>query len=298
MWPFAVLARHGRLHAVVEDLDRHAADRFEGRHVAAQERLQILMQDKAGDDMPGMTEHQREQPDDPGDARLVLEAGDEAGEVDLRLMAGRRLEANLEGLRPVARPDRGDEALHRGVSAGIAALAQLARQSRRGQLRESRHPLAQIVEIGGELVRPADLTRSIDRQLQAALDVFANRLRITAGASRDRGHGQSLAVKIQDHHQFSKLDHRRPRPNHRRTEWSATEGKPGGPGRAPDLQARAPAREFSLPTFRENSTPSDSLPRRSVPGCQAHIGARSRHWGTQQECCRQRCWRCGRRAGR
>ena len=44
------------------------------------------MQDKAGDDMPGMTEHQREQPDDPGDARLVLESGDEAGEVDLRLM--------------------------------------------------------------------------------------------------------------------------------------------------------------------------------------------------------------------
>jgi hypothetical protein len=29
-------------------------------------------------------------------------------------------------------------------------------------------------------------------------------------------------------------------------------------GRAPQLQARTPAREFSAPTFRENSTPSDS----------------------------------------
>ena len=185
---------------------------------------------------------------------------DEAGEVDLRLMAGRRLEANLEGLRPVARPDRRDEALHRGVSAGIAALAQLARQSRCGQIRESRDPLAQIVEVGGELVRPADLTRSVDRQLQAALDVFADRLRITAGASRDRRHGQSLAVKIQDHHQFSKLDHRRPRPNHvgrngrRRRESLEVRGAPrtSGPGRQPG--------NFRLPTFRENSTPSDRPP--------------------------------------
>jgi hypothetical protein len=41
------------------------------------------MQAKPGDDMPGMAENQREQPDDPGDARFVLEAYDEAGEVDL-----------------------------------------------------------------------------------------------------------------------------------------------------------------------------------------------------------------------
>ena len=46
----AILAGHGRLHAVVEDLDRHAADRLEGPHVTAQERLQVLMQDKARDD--------------------------------------------------------------------------------------------------------------------------------------------------------------------------------------------------------------------------------------------------------
>ena len=34
-----VLAGHRGLHAVVEDLDRHAADRFEGLDMAAQQRL-------------------------------------------------------------------------------------------------------------------------------------------------------------------------------------------------------------------------------------------------------------------
>lgn len=101
-----ILAGDGGLHAVVEDLDRHAADRLEGRHVTAQQRLQILMQNEARDDVPGMAQHQREQPDDPRHAWLVLEGDDEAGEVDLRLVAGRRLEADLEGLRPIARPDR------------------------------------------------------------------------------------------------------------------------------------------------------------------------------------------------
>ena len=60
----AILAGHRRLHAVVEDLDRHAADRLEGRHVAAQQRLQVLVQDEAREDVPGMAQHQREQPDD------------------------------------------------------------------------------------------------------------------------------------------------------------------------------------------------------------------------------------------
>jgi hypothetical protein len=45
--------------------------------VAAQKRLQILMQTKPSDDMPEMAENQREQPDDPGDAGFVLEAYDD-----------------------------------------------------------------------------------------------------------------------------------------------------------------------------------------------------------------------------
>ena len=98
----AILAGDRRLHAVVEDLDRHAADGGEGQHVTAQQRLQVLMHDEAREDVPGMAEHQREQPDDPGDPRLIGEGRDEAGEVDLRLIARRRLEADLERLRLVS----------------------------------------------------------------------------------------------------------------------------------------------------------------------------------------------------
>jgi hypothetical protein len=61
----AILADHRRLHAIVEDLDRHAADRREGRHMTAQQRLRILMHDEAREDVPRMAEHEREWPDDP-----------------------------------------------------------------------------------------------------------------------------------------------------------------------------------------------------------------------------------------
>ena len=118
----AILARHRGLHAVVEDLNRHAADRLEGSHVAAQKRLQVLMQDKPGDDMPGMPEHQREQPDNPDDARLVFEAYDEASEVNLGLMPRCGLKSDLERLRPITWSDRRDKALHGRVSAGITPL--------------------------------------------------------------------------------------------------------------------------------------------------------------------------------
>jgi len=94
--PFGIFADHGRLHAVVKNLDRHSADGAEGQHVTAQQRLQVLMHDKTREDVPGVAEHQREQPNDPADVRLIGEGCDKAGEVDLRLVAGRRLEANLE----------------------------------------------------------------------------------------------------------------------------------------------------------------------------------------------------------
>src|SRR5688572_19135532 len=182
--------------------------------MTAQERLQVLMQDKARDDVPGMAQHQREQPDDARHARLVFEGDDEAGEVDLSLVACRRLEANLKGLGSLARPDGRNEALHGRVSTEIAALAQLARQPDGAEIGESRDALAKIVEVGCELVGPTDLTRPVDGQLEAARDVFADRLRITPRTSRNRRDRQALAVKVQNHHEFSQLDHRRrPHPN-------------------------------------------------------------------------------------
>ncbi len=81
-------ADHGGLHAVVEDLPRHAADGREGGDVAAQHRLQVLMQDEAGPEPAARAEHQREQPDDPRHRRLVGEHDLELGEVDLRLAPG------------------------------------------------------------------------------------------------------------------------------------------------------------------------------------------------------------------
>ncbi len=95
-----ILADHRGLHAVVEDLARRAADRFERGDVAAQDGLQVLVHDEARPDQARVAEHHREQPDDARDAGLVGELDLEAGEIDLRLLAGRRLEADLERRRP------------------------------------------------------------------------------------------------------------------------------------------------------------------------------------------------------
>jgi hypothetical protein len=205
---FDILAGHCRLHAVVENLDWYSADGGEGQHVTAQQRLQILVHDEAREDVPGMTEHQGEQPDDPADPRLVGESSDEAGEVDLRLLARRCLKANLERLRLVVRPDRRHKAFYRRVGPAIAAFPDLAGKSDGGQVGEGGSALTQIIEIRRELARSADLTRAVSRQLEPAFDVFPHRLRVAAGAPGDRRDRQALAVKPQDHHQFSKLDHR------------------------------------------------------------------------------------------
>lgn len=42
-----ILADHRRLHAVVEDFLRRPANRFERRHVTAQDGLQVLVYDEA-----------------------------------------------------------------------------------------------------------------------------------------------------------------------------------------------------------------------------------------------------------
>ena len=69
-----------------------------------------------------VAEHHGEQPDDALDAGLVGELDLELGEVDLGLLAGRRLEAHLEaGADRVGRMSR-TQSRHRRVAAGIAAL--------------------------------------------------------------------------------------------------------------------------------------------------------------------------------
>src|SRR6202021_787179 len=55
-----VLAGHRGLHAVVEDLDRHAADRLEGLDMTAQQRLQVLVENVAREQEARVSEHQAE----------------------------------------------------------------------------------------------------------------------------------------------------------------------------------------------------------------------------------------------
>jgi hypothetical protein len=163
--------------------------------VTAQQRLQVLMQDEARLDVPGVSEHQREQPDDAGRARCIREGDDEAGEIDLRLLTARGLEADLVRLS-LGRPDRGGEPLHRGVGPRVAALAQLAGQAHGAQVGEGGDPLAQIIEVGRELARATGLARAVGRRFEAALDVLADRLRIAAGPAGDGEDGQALSVQV------------------------------------------------------------------------------------------------------
>jgi len=130
--------------------------------MAAQHGLQVLMQNEAGPEQAAVAEHQREQPDDPRHSRLVSKRHLELGEVDLRLVAGRRLEADLEhggGRRPQLAEHVGDG----GVAALVAPFLQLAKEASAGQARPSLNPLAQI---GDERVDPprARLPRAVDRR--------------------------------------------------------------------------------------------------------------------------------------
>src|SRR3546814_14533411 len=77
------------LHAVVQQLARHAADRLEGGDVAAQHRRQVLMGDEPRPDQAAVPQHQREQPHYPRPVRLVGEHHRELREVEIGRAAGR-----------------------------------------------------------------------------------------------------------------------------------------------------------------------------------------------------------------
>ncbi len=66
---------------------RRAADRLESGDMTAQDALQVLVNNEAAPDEPGVAKHRGKQPDDALDARLVGELHLEMGEVDLRLLA-------------------------------------------------------------------------------------------------------------------------------------------------------------------------------------------------------------------
>jgi hypothetical protein len=167
------------------------------------------MHDIAREQEARVAEHQAEQPDNPAGAGIVGEVDDEAGKIDLCLNTWRCLEAHLVGLGGILWTDRGEIALHRGIGADIAELADLAGQPRGAQVRKGGHALAQEIQIGRQLARPSRATRPIRRSLDAALDVFADGLWVTPRASGNGGDRNALAMQFQDHHQLSKSNHRR-----------------------------------------------------------------------------------------
>ena len=97
------LAGDRRLHAVIEHLVRHAAQRLEGGHMAAQHGRQVLMQRRTGPRSGGCSPAPWRTATRSAALGLVGEDHLELGEVDLALLAGRGLEAHLEGGRPLRR---------------------------------------------------------------------------------------------------------------------------------------------------------------------------------------------------
>ena len=99
--------------------------------MATQDALQILVEDEPRPDQPGVAEHHREQPDDAPDARLVGEFRLEPGEVDLSLLARRRLEAHFVS-GASGGPKIAHAVAHNAVAAGKAALVDLTKQTPSG----------------------------------------------------------------------------------------------------------------------------------------------------------------------
>ena len=101
-----VLPDNRGLHAVVENLARHTADRLERGDVAAQHRLQILVDDEPRPDQTRIAEHHGEQPDDARHPWLIGELNFEPGEIDLGLLAGWGLERTSKGVMGSGRMSR------------------------------------------------------------------------------------------------------------------------------------------------------------------------------------------------
>ena len=174
--------------------------------MAAQDALQVLVEDEPRPDQPGVAEHHREQPDDPLHPGLVGERNLEPGEVDLGLLARRRLEPHLVSGAP-GRPDLAHVVTHHAVAADKATLPDLTQQPARGQVRIGRKALAQI---RFEAIDKARRRRAllVGRRLQPFGDVGPHGLSVEADLPGDGADGQALAMQIQDHDELPKFDHR------------------------------------------------------------------------------------------
>ena len=201
-----VLADDRGLHPVVEDRARRAADRVEGGDVAAQDALQILVEDEPRPDQARVAEHHREQPGDAFDARLVGELDLKPGEVDLGLLAWRSLEARFKS-GAAGRTNVAHAVAHDAVATRKAALLDLPEQTPDGQCGIGRQALAQIrFEAIDEARRRRALL--VGRRFQPFGYVGPHGLSVDADLPGDGADRQALAMQIQDHDELPKFDHR------------------------------------------------------------------------------------------
>src|SRR6185312_2939087 len=155
-----------------------------------------------------------------------------SGEVDLGLLAGRRLEARF-----VSCAAGGSELTHavphHAVAAGKAALLDLAEETPGGQGGIGRQAIAQI---GFEAIDDTRRRRAllVGRRLQPFGDVGPDGLSVDAGLPGDGADRQALAMQIQDHDELPKFDHRVLPPARRRSlgDSARPPAVPGMPGTA------------------------------------------------------------------
>src|SRR5271167_2441744 len=165
------------------------------------------MQHKAAPQHAAMAQHQREQPDDPLDARLVREHRSEMREIHLRLAPGRGLEADLER-RHLVGPDLAQQVGKDGITAAVAELTQFAVQPAAGQLRKRRQALAQIGLEGLQLRYPR-LAWTVRWRLQPLCDVSTHCLAVELHPAGDGRNADTLAMQFKDHDDLPKSDQRR-----------------------------------------------------------------------------------------
>ena len=192
-----VLAEHRGLHPVVEHLARHPAQFTECLEVTAHHAVKVLTAHEARVHIAAVAQHHGEQPHRLDPLRFLGEHHLELREVHLRLMPCRGLEAVLESHgHPWAH--RRHVVRHRGTTAAVAQLSDLAKQAHRGELRIPRQALAKILPVRVDHPRPRR-ARSVLRAFQPTLQILAHRLAVQTATPRDRGDRFPLLSELMNH---------------------------------------------------------------------------------------------------
>ena len=193
------------LHAVVQDLDRCAAHGRKGGDGAAQHSLQVLNGAEAPPQPAAVGQHQGEQADGANAVGILVEDHLELGEVDLGLLARRRLETALEGTAG-RRTRFARKVGHGSVAAGIAQSGDLPPKTASGPTRPGDDPFAQVRLEGLQQAR-AWLPRPVPGGLQSASEMLAHGLPVQAGSPGDLRYAQPLVLEFVDHDDLPQFDH-------------------------------------------------------------------------------------------